>query len=128
MTPAEVKHELTLRSLLLATMRGLGMRPLPDSEGALIEKMRSYGVVVSVAKEGYMVLQQTDGSPVVVAAALEKLRRENVTLFTADGRRDEVSSREQLGAGLSREDAARSKSLFIKSLTPVVKYTSACIF
>jgi hypothetical protein len=110
MTDAEIKNEQELRRALLSAFMQCGMRPLPDSEGALLTKLQELGVTADVSA-GYLKLNQA-GTEISLSGACERLRRELPQSFAADPRHDAVSSREDLERGTASE-VAKAKSDYI---------------
>lgn len=110
MTDAELKNEQELRRALLSAFMTVGMRPLPDSEAALLAKLQELGVAADVSA-GYLRLNQA-GTEISLSGACERLRKEMPDKFAADPRHDLVSSREDLERGTVQE-IAHAKSSYI---------------
>jgi hypothetical protein len=91
MNEAEIRRELAVRNAILNQFHSCGMRPLQGTEPQLEDWFKSKGCKLS-ADNGYLVIEQADGSAAVPSSACETLRRELPHLFVADPRRDEISS------------------------------------
>jgi len=113
MTEQEMKAETRTRAALLNQLNQLGMRPLPNSEPAILQWFQSKGVTAS-GEAGYLTLTQADGSACVPSSACETLRKECPHLFASDARRDKISSRQDLERGTNQE-IAKAKSDYIRA-------------
>jgi len=111
MNEVEMKTELATRNALLTTFHQCGMKPLADSETAILAKLKELGVSAE-ASAGYLSLTTLDGTAIVPSAACERIRKECPHLFVADPRRDAVSSRADLERGTPQE-VSQAKAQFI---------------
>ena len=110
MTDEEIRNEQALRTALKSAFLTIGMRPLPDSEAALLAKLRELGVECDMSS-GYLRMNQ-GATEISLSGACERLRKELPTLFAADPRHDAVSSREDLERGTPSE-IVTAKSKYI---------------
>lgn len=113
MNETEIRQSAAVQNALLKTFHSVGMKPLQDTEGTLLEKLTAMGVTADTSA-GYLSLTLADGTEVVPSAACERLRKENPLLFVADPKRDAVSSREDLERG-TPEEIFKAKSAYIKT-------------
>ena len=102
MNPEELREQIAVRNAIISQLHSCGMRPLADSETAVLDWLKSRGVVAS-APNGYLVLTQSDGSAVVPSAAMETLRKERPELFVPDPKRDAITSRADFERGTASE-------------------------
>jgi hypothetical protein len=110
MTDQEIRAEQETRRALLSAFLTVGMRPLPNSEGALLAKLQELGVIADLSA-GYLKLNQA-GTEISLSGACERLRKELPQLFASDPRHDAVSSREDLERGTAQE-IAKAKAAYI---------------
>jgi hypothetical protein len=113
MTEEEMKAETRTRAALLNQLNQLGMRPLPNTEPAILQWFQSKGVTAS-GEAGYLTLVQSDGNAAVPSSACETLRKERPDLFASDARRDKISSRQDLERGTNAE-IYKAKSDYVKA-------------
>jgi hypothetical protein len=108
----QIRQELAVRNAVVAQCHACGLRPLQDSETAILDWFKARGCKLS-AERGYLEVAQADGSPVVPSAALETLRSELPKLFVPDPRRDEICCLEDLTGRGTPTEQTRARSQFI---------------
>jgi hypothetical protein len=110
MTDAELREDIAVRRALASMFMQCGMRPMPDADRVILEKLQALGVTCDLSA-GYLVLRQAE-TEIVPSGMCERIRRELPLLFLPDPKRDTVSCREDLERGTVVE-IARGKSSYI---------------
>jgi len=111
MTDEQLKEDLAIRRALNSVFLQCGMRPRPDAESQLLNKLRELGCTLDISS-GYLKIFQS-GTEVAPSGAAERIRKDNPQLFAADPKRDAVSSLEDLERGTSKE-ISQAKSQYIR--------------
>src|SRR5579862_4983040 len=111
MTPEEMRQQVAVRNAVVSQLHSCGMRPLQNTEPAILAWFKSRGCTLS-AERGYLEVTQADGNAAVPSSACETLRKELPHLFVPDPKRDEISSLEGLSRGTPQE-RLKARAAFI---------------